>query len=98
MITITLDGRDVQLVPSVNAAIKLSDKHAGLLPLVETLNLGSINAATDVLFYALDKTDGEREALKSLVYDAGIAYLTPHLVRYVFALMNGGKVVAAEAA
>lgn len=98
MITITLDGREVQLVPTANAAIKLSEKYGGMLPLVDAINMGSIDAATDVIFRALDKKDGERDGLRALVYDAGLAYLTPHLVRFVLALMNGGKAVTGEAA
>ncbi len=93
-ITVTLDGREVSLAPSFRAAKKLSEKYGGLLPLIDVLNFGSLQAATDVLFYALDKKDAEREALESHVYDAGLKYLAPHLVRFLIALMNGGKVAA----
>jgi hypothetical protein len=88
---ITLDGSDVTLVPSLMAAKKLSEKYSGLLPLMDVINIGSLAAATDVLFYALAKKDSERAALEDQTYAAGLKYLAPHLCTYVIALMNGGK-------
>lgn len=89
---VTLDGREVGLTCSLRAAKKLSEKYGGLLPIMDVLNFGSLQAATDVMFYALDKKDADRETLETHVYDAGLKYLAPHLVRYLIALMNGGKV------
>ncbi len=97
-IKITLDGSEVALVPSCRAAVKLSQKYGGLMPLVDVINIGLIDAATDVAFYALEKNDSERAKLQEQVYAAGLGYLAPHLTRYVFALMNGGKVPASAAA
>jgi hypothetical protein len=87
-----MDGSEVALVPSAAAAIKLSEKHGGLYPLMDRINLGSVEAATDVAFYGLGKKDSEREQLRAHVYGAGLRYLAPLLIRYVIALANGGKV------
>lgn len=91
-IRVTIDGIEVTLLPSLNAAIKLSDRYGGFLPLLDVLNVGSLEAATDVIFWTLGKKDSERASLREQVYSAGLAYLTPHLVRYVIALMHGGRV------
>lgn len=93
-IKVTIDGSEVTLVPSARAAVKLSHKFGGLLPLMDVINLGSMDAATDVCFYALDRQDSERAKLQEQVYAAGLGYLAPHLNKYVIALMNGGKVPA----
>jgi hypothetical protein len=95
-VRITLDGNEVKLEPSFAAAKRLSEKYVGLLPLMDHLNLGSVSAATDVIYCALgkpteDKNKIEHDRLAALVYDAGIRYLAPLLVQYVILLMNGGK-------
>src|SRR5690242_16766792 len=91
-IVVTIDGREVTLAPTSRACTELSRKYGGMLPLMDVLNLGNLEAATDVMFYALAKRDSERAELRDRVYDAGLRYLAPHLVRYVIALTCGGRV------
>lgn len=91
-IEITLDGSPIELSPSLKAAQKLSAKYGGLIPLSEMMALGHLDAMTDVVFWATGAKDTEREAVQANVYGAGLNYLQPHLVRYVVALANGGKV------
>lgn len=95
-IKVTIDGIEVTLTPSFNAAMKLSERYGGFLPLMEVLNVGSLDAATDVIFWAIGKKDSERAALREQVYNAGLAYLAPHLARFVVALTHGGRVQPQE--
>lgn len=93
-IRVTIDGVEVILEPSYQAAKKLSERYSGLLTLMDVLNIGSLQAATDVVFWSLGKKDAERAALEEQVFNAGLTYLTPHLVRYAIALMHGGRIPA----
>jgi hypothetical protein len=96
-VAITLDGQEVELVPSSKAAIKLSKQYRGLLLVLDHINAGSLDAGTDVIFQALGKKDSEREALVDQVWGAGLSYLAPKLVRYIALLANGGKSPEAKA-
>jgi hypothetical protein len=91
-VLVTIDGCEVALVPHYDAAKGLSKKYGGYLPMLDMLNLCTLELATDVVFYALRKKDSERDGVREQVHNADLAYLTPHLVRYVIGLMRGGKV------
>jgi hypothetical protein len=91
-VVITVDGSEVALVPHIDAARGLSKKYGAYLPMLDLLNMCHLEMATDIVFYALKKKDSERDAVREQVHNADLAYLTPHLVRYVIGLMRGGKV------
>jgi hypothetical protein len=91
-VTVTIDGREVALVPHIEAARGLSKKYGAYLPMLDALNMCNLELATDVVFFALKKKDSERDAVREQVHNAGLDYLTPHLVRYVLGLIRGGKV------
>lgn len=97
-VTVTLGGCEVSLVPSLDAAKGLAKKYGAYLPMLDLLNLGHLEMATDVFFFALGKKDSKRDELQEQVFTAGLTYLTPHLVRFVIGLMNGGKIQPAKKA
>lgn len=90
-IDLILDGEPMELVPTMFAAQKLSDKYNGLLVLCDLINGGSFGAITDVLWYGLGANAGERADLAKKVYEAGLSKLAPKLVRYIVLLANGGR-------
>jgi hypothetical protein len=94
----TIDGSREIMKRSARAMMKLSEKWGGLMPLLDALNLGYAKAAVDVCFYALEMKDSQRDALEKKVYDAGLKYLIPILVKYVIALLNGGRLTPEKVA
>ncbi|RAI43983.1 hypothetical protein [Rhodoplanes roseus] len=59
-LTLTINGDLVELTPTLEAGLALSDKYNGLIPVVERLNFGQIEVAIDVLYWALPLSRQER--------------------------------------
>lgn len=89
-IEITVGGeRAFVLRPTLGAAKWLNQRHGGLMNLLIALDRYDLAAAVDVVHAGTGSTD--MQAIEEKVYAAGLALLTPDLVRFVILLSHGGR-------
>ena len=95
-ITITLDGFDRELIPSVDAIVKLSRTYDGLAGILANIRQMNLDAYVATIRYGLQISDKEAKDLPAKVYEAGIIELMAPLTEYVMLLLRGGRVASKE--
>lgn len=95
-VTIDLSGTPATLRPLLGAAITLDKKYGGFGRLLGALEGYQLSAAIDVVLLGLGRDEAERPATTEQVFKAGLVDLTPHLIRFVIMLANGGRPLKTE--
>lgn len=88
-IEITLDGKAVELKPSLKAATTISRQANGLVGAIEALGKLDMDVLTHVIALGADRDDVK--ALEEPVWRAGISDLATRAIEYVTLLANGGR-------
>lgn len=95
-VSIDLAGTPVTLRPLLSAAVALDREHGSFGKLLAELEVYNLSAATTVVLHGLGRPVAEMEATTADVFKSGLIELTPHLIRYVILLANGGRPMKAE--
>jgi hypothetical protein len=89
IIEIDLDGESVELRPTPQAALKLSQTFGGLFPIIGRIRQLDLDAFVAVVQYG-----GGIKQTKDLpekVFSSGMTTLAPALIDFITVLANGGK-------
>ena len=89
-VTITLDGEDVVLRPTLKAAQTISRMNGGIMSAVERVTLFDLEVITSVVAAGLDRPTKE---IADDVWRTGCADLAPHVINFLSILANGGRPV-----
>lgn len=88
-----LDGSKVTLKPTIKAAQGISRQYGGFIAAIGELNKFNLDALTQVVAFGLNK---EPNDIADRVWRTGAAQMTPHAIRYISILMNGGRPIEAS--
>lgn len=93
-VTITLDGQEVILRPTLRAAQTLSKQNGGLMAAVNAVARFDIEVMTSVIALGLDiRKPAEINDMAEKVYSTGMADLVEPVTQYLSILANGGRPV-----
>lgn len=95
-VPIMLNGSEYVLVPSLNAAKKLSRMHGGIRGAIDAVMKMDIDVITEVVELGLGpRVASTIKDLPTLVWQSGLTdqtgRLTEHCITYLSILANGGK-------
>lgn len=94
-VTITLDGEDVVMKPSLKAAQTISKTSGGIIAAVQAVGRMDFDTVVTVIALGLGKT-GTRDVqdIAEKVYATGITELVEPVTRFLTIVANGGRPVA----
>lgn len=96
-VTITFDGEEYRLLPTIKAAKRISAHFGGFLPALTRLQSLDIDACVAVVRHGLNADDALAKRLDEMVWRANLGALLPSLVEYVLVLANGGAPLREQA-
>lgn len=93
-VTITLDGEDVVLKPSLKAAQTISKTSGGIISAVQAVGRFDFETMVTVIALGLGKT-GTRDVqeLAEKVYTTGVTELVEPVTKFLTIIANGGRPV-----
>jgi hypothetical protein len=93
-VTITLDGEEVTLRPTLRAAQTISKQSGGIMSAVQAIGRFDLEVMTSVIALGLNVT-GPRDVndVAEKVWSTGMADLVEPVTRYLSILANGGRPV-----
>lgn len=92
IVTITLDGRERDLIMSLSATQKISRMHGGITGAQQAVMAQNMDAMVNIISAGLNLSDRDAKFLPNQVFKTGTVNLIVPLVRYIAGLGNGGKV------
>ena len=96
-VTVTVGGDDLELRPTPNAILTLSEEWDGFSPLIAALQRMSVKAAISVIVAGAGLNPRDAKDAPSKVAAAGMASLMAPLIEFVLVCANGGKPLKADA-
>lgn len=90
-ITIELVGKEYKLLPSVGAAMAISNRYDGFTPAMQQIINYNVDAMAFVIHHGIGRTKGSSKDLHARVYKTGVNRVALGLVKYIEMLSNGGK-------
>jgi hypothetical protein len=95
-VTITLDGEEVVLRPSLKAAQTISKQSGGIIAAVQAVGGFDFETIVSVIALGLGVSQGrEVQALAEKVYATGLTDLVEPVTRFLTIVANGGRPVEA---
>lgn len=95
-VTINFDGRDWDLVPTLNAIRKISRSSEGLTGAIDRIIRLDFDTICLVMGLGMDLSEKGLEGFEERVFKEGIQqYVTP-LTKYLINLSNGGRPLAVK--
>lgn len=91
VVTITLGGERIELVPTLRAGDRLNRAHNGFRGVIEGLTRLDVDVMTDVVMAGASLPEDKRTEVRKGIFELGLpdAFLT--LGRFVANLANGGR-------
>lgn len=90
-VTITLDGEDYTLKPSLRAAQTLSRQAGGLIAALEAVGRLDLDAMVSVIALGIGAEGAEAKALAEKVWRTGVADVSAPVTRFISIIANGGR-------
>ncbi|WP_099866068.1 hypothetical protein [Pararhizobium haloflavum] len=93
-VTITLDGNDYPLRPSLKAASAISNQYGGFMGAYQALANGNLQAIQFIVRQAIPTPDQRgisTQELNEMVWRTGTTTLTAPISKYLSRLQNGGR-------
>lgn len=90
-ITIELVGKEYKLIPTVGAAMSISNRFDGFTPAMQQIVNYNVDAMAFVIHHGMGRTKGSAKDLYSRVYKTGVNRVALSLVKYIEMLSNGGR-------
>jgi len=98
VMTVTLDGEDVELAANVRASRTICRLYGGLTEVMNKANVYDFDTLVNVVNAAAGRVGKAAEATADAVFNTGIVTVAPWIVQYVQFLAAGGKVAKPETA
>lgn len=92
-VTVQIDGKDHELIPSPDAILSLSQKYDGLAPLMAAISRLNIQAMADVVVAGLGLKGSEARDVLTAVAASSPLEILPKLSEFAAVLANGGQPV-----
>jgi hypothetical protein len=91
-VEIDLGGDTVALLPTLNAATRISRQFGGFQGALQRIQASDLDAYVSVIQHAIGmRTEAETKGLREKVWGTGLNRLVLPLTEYVLMLANGGR-------